>query len=117
MLKLTRRPGERIVIGHNITVEVSDIRRTQVSLCIDAPQSVPIHREEVEQRVRQEMRSAGVPLNRRDHWGRIIKAIDALENAVDQDGTTSVARSRKRGDLIELLGVVVGVPYRPQQTA
>jgi carbon storage regulator len=47
MLILTRRPGESIRIGDNITVTVTKIGRGQVGLAIDAPRETKILREEL----------------------------------------------------------------------
>ena len=47
MLVLTRRAGQSIVIGHDITVTVLDVRGDQVRLGINAPRTVDVHREEV----------------------------------------------------------------------
>ncbi len=54
MLVLSRREQESIRIGEGITVVVGRISGGKVSLMIDAPASVPVHREEIWQRVRQE---------------------------------------------------------------
>lgn len=58
MLVLTRRVGESIVIGNDVTVTVLDVRGDQIRLGIDAPKHVPIHREEVYVQVQQENRGA-----------------------------------------------------------
>lgn len=47
MLVLTRKPGERIVIGQTITITVVETRGGRVRLGIAAPNGTPIHREEV----------------------------------------------------------------------
>lgn len=47
MLILTRKLGEKLVIGDNIIVEVRRIRGNQVSLAVDAPRLVPIVRGEI----------------------------------------------------------------------
>lgn len=47
MLILTRRIGERIIIGENIAVAVLKSNRGHVSIGIDAPDNVPVHREEI----------------------------------------------------------------------
>jgi len=56
MLVLSRKRGERIVIGPNIELSVVDIRGNKVRLAIDAPRDVPIHRQEVYQRIQDENR-------------------------------------------------------------
>jgi carbon storage regulator len=53
MLILTRRPGERVVIGDEILVTVMG-----VSLGIAAPEGVPIYREEIWLAVKEENRAA-----------------------------------------------------------
>lgn len=47
MLVLTRKVGEAIVIGDDVTVTVLEVRGDVVRLGIDAPRSVRVHREEV----------------------------------------------------------------------
>ena len=47
MLVLTRRVGESVVIGHEVTVTVLEVRGEVIRLGIDAPRRVPVHREEV----------------------------------------------------------------------
>lgn len=47
MLALTRKIGERLVIGDNITVTVVDIKGDSVRLAIDAPRAVKIYRGEI----------------------------------------------------------------------
>lgn len=58
MLVLTRRVGESIVIGNDITVTVLEVRGDQVRIGIEAPQTVAVHREEVYAQVQQENRGA-----------------------------------------------------------
>jgi len=56
MLVLSRKRGERIVIGPNIELTVVDIRGNKVRLAVDAPRDVSIHRQEVYQRIQDENR-------------------------------------------------------------
>jgi carbon storage regulator len=58
VLVLTRRAGESIVIGDDVTVTVVDVRGDVVRLGIDAPRSVAVHREEVYRAVVEANRSA-----------------------------------------------------------
>jgi carbon storage regulator len=54
MLVLSRKRGERIVIGGSIEVTVVTIRGTRVRLAIDAPLEVRVHRGEIHQRLVEE---------------------------------------------------------------
>jgi carbon storage regulator len=54
MLVLTRKAGERIVIGENIVVTIVESRGDRVRIGIEAPQHVPVHREEVARRIEVE---------------------------------------------------------------
>ena len=63
MLILTRRLGETLTIGDNVTVTVLDVRGTQVRLGIDAPPDVAVHREEIYQKIQRE-KAAGTYVGR-----------------------------------------------------
>ena len=54
MLILTRRVGETLVIGDEVTVTVLGVRGNQVRLGVNAPKEVAVHREEIYQRIRME---------------------------------------------------------------
>lgn len=58
MLIITRRPGEKIVLGDDITVTVMEVSGQTVRLGIDAPKSLPIYREEIWAAVKQENEAA-----------------------------------------------------------
>lgn len=47
MLVLSRRPGESVVIGNEVTVTVLEVRGDQIRVGIDAPRDVQVHRAEV----------------------------------------------------------------------
>jgi carbon storage regulator len=65
MLILTRKLGEGIRISDDVSVKIVDIRGGQVRLGIDAPRSVPVHREEVYEMIRRqnEIAAASPPAN------------------------------------------------------
>jgi carbon storage regulator len=60
MLILTRRVGEILRIGADVSVQVMEINGHQVRLGVTAPKSVAVHREEVFQRIAQEEAASAV---------------------------------------------------------
>ena len=58
MLRITRRAGERIMLGNDVIVEVVEVRGGTVRLAIDAPRSLAIYREELWIEVMRENRAA-----------------------------------------------------------
>jgi carbon storage regulator len=58
MLRITRRAGERVIIGGETVVEVLEVRGQTVRLGIDAPRSVSIYREEIWLEVKRENEAA-----------------------------------------------------------
>lgn len=54
MLILTRRVGETINIGASITVTVLGVKGSQVRFGVNAPRDIPVHREEIFDRIRNE---------------------------------------------------------------
>ncbi len=58
MLIITRRAGEKMMIGDDIVVEIMEIVGNQVRVGIQAPQSVRVYREEIWSAVQEENRAA-----------------------------------------------------------
>jgi carbon storage regulator len=54
MLVLTRRIGETVTIGNDITLTVLSVRGNQVRVGIGAPKEVEVHREEIYERIQRE---------------------------------------------------------------
>ncbi|QPB41814.1 carbon storage regulator CsrA [Rodentibacter haemolyticus] len=53
MLILTRKAGETVLLGDDISITVLSVRGNQVKLGVKAPKDVSVHREEIYQRIRQ----------------------------------------------------------------
>jgi len=54
MLILTRRVGETVVIGNDVTVTILGVKGNQVRVGINAPKTVAVHREEIYERIKRE---------------------------------------------------------------
>lgn len=54
MLILTRRIGETLMVGDNVTVTVLGVKGNQVRLGVNAPKDVAVHREEIYNRIQHE---------------------------------------------------------------
>jgi carbon storage regulator len=54
MLILTRRVGETVMIGDDVTVTVLGVKGNQVRIGVNAPREVAVHREEIFERIKRE---------------------------------------------------------------
>lgn len=72
MLVLSRHRDESIMIGDDVVVTIVDIRGDKVRLGIDAPQNIPVHRQEVYEAIQRENRKAAEmkPTDTRDLGGK-----------------------------------------------
>ena len=61
MLILTRRVGETLMVGDQVTVTVLGVKGNQVRIGVNAPRDVAVHREEIYQRIQDEKNDADEP--------------------------------------------------------
>ena len=64
MLVLTRKLGESIIIGDNIKIKIVAIKKNSVKIAVEAPEYIPVHREEVYLKIKnQNIEAAKIDLN------------------------------------------------------
>ena len=71
MLILTRRVGETVMIGNEVTVTVLGVKGNQVRIGVNAPKDVAVHREEIYERIKREQ----------DHDGYVGTAAKIVDDA------------------------------------
>ncbi len=57
MLILTRRIGETLMIGDEVTIKVLGVKGNQVRLGVNAPKDIAVHREEIYEKIKEENRT------------------------------------------------------------
>lgn len=99
MLVLNRRPGEAIVIGDNIKITAIETSRAGVRLGIDAPRDMPVHREEVAERI-----ARGEPMATRPaqspSYDALLIIVKAMCGGLERAGITDCDNPGEAIDLI-----------------
>jgi carbon storage regulator len=67
MLILTRRVGETVMIGNDVTVTVLGVKGNQVRVGVNAPRDVAVHREEIFERIKREEQDGDAPSRAAGH--------------------------------------------------
>ena len=86
MLIITRKPGEKIMLGDDVVVHVMEIVGNSVRVGIQAPRSLPVYREEIWDAVREENRAAA------DGGPDALPAPDASPRSEPSPGTSRRVR-------------------------
>lgn len=75
MLVITRKPGQRVLIGENIEIQIVDVQGDQVRIGIDAPKDISILRKELLDEVKEVNREAVVdePSISLEELGKVLK--------------------------------------------
>ena len=75
MLILTRRVGETLMIGDEVSVTVLGVKGNQVRIGVNAPKEVAVHREEIYDRIRKEQETGTEPASLKKEKDSVAKEL------------------------------------------
>jgi carbon storage regulator len=86
MLILTRRVGETVMIGNDVTVTVLGVKGNQVRVGVNAPRDVAVHREEIFERIkREEHDGSGTATPTKSNTQASARSNGHATNSIDSD--------------------------------
>ena len=88
MLILTRRIGEKLIVGGNVTITVLGIKGNQIRMGIDAPPEIKVYREEIYQKIQAERKPPTLV-------DRKMSVVKDRKMSVVKDSKTSVSKTRE----------------------
>jgi carbon storage regulator CsrA len=118
MLVFSRKRGESIVIGDDITITILEIRGDKVRIAINSPKEVPIHREEVWLAIQ-----ASAPAAPRAHSPEELAFLQAVLESPDDEGIRLIFadwlqdRDDPRGEFIRIQCQLANLPAHDEQRA
>src|SRR5271168_1342483 len=89
MLILTRRPGERVVIGGEVLVTILDVSGQTVRVGVAAPEGIPVYREEIWLAVTEENRAAAEAASDALHTAPVLTARPTATGSEPAPGASS----------------------------
>ena len=110
MLILNRRPGESIVIGNNITITLLESSRTAARLGIDCPRDIPVHREEIAERIARGEPAPPRPAVRQTRTYAELDVPPEFHAYVKQRLLEAGYGHAVTGDTIDMHGIVLVLP-------
>lgn len=87
MLILTRRAGETLMIGDDVSITVLGVKGNQVRIGVNAPKNISVHREEIYQRIQREksqQTGSQVEEESEDNIGNKVLRSESEQNIGDQ---------------------------------
>lgn len=84
MLILTRRVGETLMIGDEVSVTVLGVKGNQVRLGVNAPKDIAVHREEIYQRIQHE-RAIQMHMSHLEQQGHVVRNDGFAPPSFDDD--------------------------------
>ena len=95
MLILTRRVGETVMIGNDITVTVLGVKGNQVRVGVNAPKEVAVHREEIYERIKREEQATGVAVEASNDRLRLLIDLLSLSASLGSGSADATAAVRR----------------------